>query len=258
MFLTRQAIQSSVSNGDVVIEPYNPANVGPNSVDVTLNTKLMVYDLSVSGCLDVKKPTQCTTLVIPEEGFVLQPGVLYIGATNECATSHRYIPMFEGRSSMGRLGINTHITAGFGDVGWGFEKNPDGSVTCHKPTWTLEITVVHPVRVYAGIRIGQVYFVEPKGEVEWYTGKYGRQQDPQPSESFRDYTKELEDFMENGPEYKHLSLYTTEVVDLYSANKIFQKAKMGDISRYREGELRGFEVHTSQLSYRYIVAGKFC
>ena len=88
---------------------------------------------------------------------------------------------------MGRLGINTHITAGFGDVGWGFEKREDGTIQCHYPTWTLEITVVHPVRIYPNIRIGQVYFVEPKGEIEWYTGKYASQRKPQASRAHLDF-----------------------------------------------------------------------
>lgn len=185
MFLTRQAIREAVQTGDIVIRPFTEAHLSPNSYDVTLNSKLLVYDTDEP--LDVKKPTGTREIIIPEEGYILQPGVLYIGMTNECATSPRYIPMFEGRSSMGRLGINTHITAGFGDVGWGFERDAEGNVICHHPTWTLEIAVVHPVRIYPNIRVGQVYFVEPKGEVEWYTGKYGKQQAPTPSNSFRDF-----------------------------------------------------------------------
>jgi dCTP deaminase len=188
MFLTRQAIIQAVTDGDVVIKPFHPENLSPNSIDVTLNENLLLYTLE-GGCLDMKRDNPTTKIVIPPEGLVLQPGTLYIGMTNESAISHRYIPMFEGRSSIGRLGINTHITAGFGDVGWGFEKSESGEVICHYPTWTLEIAVVHPVRVYAGVRIGQVYFVEPKGEVEWYKGKYSKQRTPQASCAYKDFAK---------------------------------------------------------------------
>ncbi|MDR1759089.1 MAG: hypothetical protein LBR60_01025 [Fibrobacter sp.] len=188
MFLTRKAIIEAVEREEIVISPFHKEHLSPNSIDVTLNENLIVYDLGAGECLDMKKENPTRKLVIPPEGLVLEPGILYIGMTNETAISPRYIPMFEGRSSIGRLGINTHITAGFGDVGWGFEKSENG-IICHYPTWTLEIAVVHPVRVYANVRIGQVYFVEPKGDIEWYTGKYSKQRAPQPSCAFKDFSK---------------------------------------------------------------------
>ncbi len=186
MFLTRKAIQEAVENGEITISPFCPENLSPNSIDVTLNKNLLVYTLE-NGELDMKRENPTRHLEIPEEGLVLQPGTLYIGMTNESAISNRYIPMFEGRSSIGRLGINTHITAGFGDIGWGFEKDAEGKTICNYPTWTLEIAVVHPVRVYPNVRIGQVYFVEPKGEIEWYSGKYGKQRMPQASCAYKDF-----------------------------------------------------------------------
>jgi dCTP deaminase len=187
MFLTKSAILDAVDAGEIVIDPFDAANLSPNSYDVRLSADLLVYDLSHTGCLDMQSDNPTVALTIPPDGFVLEPGILYIGSTVECATSHRYIPMFEGRSSIGRLGINTHITAGFGDVGWGFERGEDGSVICHKPTWTLEISVVHPVRIYPNVRIGQVYFVEPMGTIDGYHGKYSKQHKPQASRSFLDF-----------------------------------------------------------------------
>lgn len=186
MFLTKAAILSGIEAGEIHISPFDPKHLSPNSYDVTLSPQLLVYDLSEKGYLDMQNPTPTRTLVIPEEGLILEPNVLYIGSTNETATSHRYIPMFEGRSSIGRLGINTHITAGFGDLGWGYEKTEAG-LECLYPTWTLEIAVVHPVKVYPNRRVGQVYFVEPKGEIEHYQGKYSRQKAPQPSLSHLDF-----------------------------------------------------------------------
>jgi dCTP deaminase len=98
--------------------------------------------------------------------------------------------MFEGRSSIGRLGINTHITAGFGDVGWGYVPGPSGQLECRFPTWTLEIEVVHPIRIYPNVRIGQVYFMKPEGELRFYKGKYSLQKTPQASQLYRDFSPE--------------------------------------------------------------------
>ena len=188
MFLTRSAIKEAREKGELHIEPYTSEHISPNSYDVSLSNKLMVYDIPKGGCLDLKADNPIKEITIPEEGFILEPNVLYIGSTVETATSHRYIPMFEGRSSIGRLGINTHITAGFGDLGWGYEKK-EGKLNCLYPTWTLEICVVHPVKVYPNIRIGQVYFVEPKGQIEYYSGKYSAQKSPQPSRAWMDFVK---------------------------------------------------------------------
>ena len=189
MVLTGPEIIRQIEAGDIHIAPFTPAHVGPNSYDVTLNARLLVYDLAPGEPLDMKRDNPTRALTIPAEGLVLEPGVLYIGCTNETATSKAFVPMFEGRSSIGRLGINTHITAGFGDVGWGYLTDASGALVCQYPTWTLEIEVVHPIRVYAGVRIGQVYFIRPEGALSFYKGKYSAQKDPQASQLFRDFVK---------------------------------------------------------------------
>lgn len=187
MILTGPEIIRQVEAEAIHIAPFTPAHVGPNSYDVTLNEKLLVYDLAPGEALDMKRDNPTRTLIIPGEGLELRPGVLYIGCTNETATSKAYVPMFEGRSSIGRLGINTHITAGFGDLGWGYLPDDNGELVCQYPTWTLEIEVVHPIRVYPGVRIGQVYFIRPEGVLSYYKGKYTRQKDPQASQLYRDF-----------------------------------------------------------------------
>ncbi len=187
MILTGPEIIKQVEAGEIHIAPFEPVHVGPNSYDVTLNSKLLVYDLAPGEALDMKRDNPTRALVIPADGLVLQPGTLYIGCTNETATSKRFVPMFEGRSSIGRLGINTHITAGFGDVGWGYLPDEKGELVCQFPTWTLEIEVVHPIRVYPGVRIGQVYFMRPEGSLSYYKGKYSSQKEPQASRLFRDF-----------------------------------------------------------------------
>lgn len=183
MILTGKRILEEVNYGNIHITPLKEAHVGPNSIDVTLAPVLRQYE---EHCLDAKKGHGTWELPIPPEGIVLEPGRLYLGSTVETAVSTKYVPMYEGRSSLARLGVATHIAAGFGDIGWGYEE-VNGDLVCVYPTWTLEITVVQPVRLYAGMRVGQVYFLEADGEVEYYHGKYNHQSGPQPSKLFKDF-----------------------------------------------------------------------
>jgi dCTP deaminase len=84
--------------------------------------------------------------------------MLYLGVTAEYTEIHKHVPFLEGKSSVGRLGIDIHATAGKGDVGF-----------CN--TWTLEISVSQPVRVYAGMPIGQLIFFVVEGEIQNYYNK---------------------------------------------------------------------------------------
>ena len=162
---------------EIHIEPYDPKLVGPNSVDLRLGDKLLVYENGLERIegqkpglrqyaytkpaqpLDMRKENPTSDLEIPEEGLVLQPGVLYLGTTIECIGSNAFVPIVEGRSSIGRLGLHVHVTAGFCDLGF------RGQIT-------LEIHVIHPIRVYAGTPICQAYFLTPQGEIELYKGRY--------------------------------------------------------------------------------------
>ena len=187
MVLTGKEIQKQMDLGNIHISPFNLKNLGPNSYDVCLHPKLLIYDLPDGSALDMKRDNPTRSLDVPEAGLILEPGRLYLGCSDETATSHRFVPMFEGRSSIGRLGINTHITAGFGDVGWGYIPDAAGNLVCQFPTWTLEIEVVHPIRIYPHVRIGQVYFMRPEGEITHYTGKYTSQREPQASQLYKDF-----------------------------------------------------------------------
>jgi dCTP deaminase len=114
-------------------------------------------------------------MTIPEEGLVLQPGKLYLGRTVEFTETTNYVPMLEGRSSIGRLGLFIHITAGFGDVGFrGF--------------WTLEIFCVQPIRVYAGVEICQIFYHSIEGDyVHYMSNKYQNNKGVQPSMLYKDF-----------------------------------------------------------------------
>ncbi|PJJ59699.1 dCTP deaminase [Hymenobacter chitinivorans] len=153
MILTDQQILAEIERGNIVIEPYDPSCLGTNSYDVHLGRYLATYRDKV---LDARKHNEIDVFEIPaEEGFVLQPGVLYLGVTEEYTESHAQVPFLEGKSSVGRLGIDIHATAGKGDVGF-----------CN--TWTLEISVTQQVRVYAGMPIGQLIYFAVQGDVQTF------------------------------------------------------------------------------------------
>tara|TARA_B100000497_G_C7690819_1_gene419923 strand:+ start:294 stop:830 length:537 start_codon:yes stop_codon:yes gene_type:complete len=155
MILTDAKILDSIENKEIVIEPYDKKCLGTNSYDVHLSKNLAVYEDEV---LDAKKHNVVRHFEIPEEGFVLQPGELYLGVTEEYTETHNAVPFLEGKSSVGRLGIDIHATAGKGDVGF-----------CN--TWTLEISCVLPVRVYGGMPIGQLIYFSLDGDVINYYNK---------------------------------------------------------------------------------------
>jgi len=183
MILLRSKILEELDEGNIVISPFSSKNLGVNSYDVTLHPDLLVYTERI---LDMDECNPTEKITIPETGFVLMPGELYIGATNETASSKKYVPMFDGRSSTGRLGIALHQTAGIGDVGFGFDANGEPTLA----TWTMELSVIKPVRVYPYRRVGQVFFIagDHAPELnELYTGKYNTQRAPQASLSFQDH-----------------------------------------------------------------------
>lgn len=180
--LTGIQIAQSVERGDIVITPYDENKINPNSYNLTLDKQLKVY--RYDECLDSHKRNQTEEIRIPKSGFILQPGILYIGRTVERTFSDKYIPMINGRSSGGRLGLSVHICAGFGDIGF------DG-------TWTLEITVVHPLKVYAGDEVAQICYFTPYGNTSYqYTGRYNKQIEATPSKFYGEKTYSVKDALE--------------------------------------------------------------
>lgn len=149
MILTDQQILAHMEQGFIKVEPFQKECLGTNSYDVHLGKTLGVY---VDSVLDAKKHNRIELFEIPEEGYVLTPENFYLGVTQEYTETLRHVPFLEGKSSVGRLGIDIHATAGKGDVGF-----------CN--FWTLEISVKKPVRVYAGMPIGQLIYFEVKGDI---------------------------------------------------------------------------------------------
>lgn len=199
--LTGRAIDREVVIGSIEIDPFDPRLINPVSVDLRLGQNVAVYRvgdlilrdlaahmLSVES-LDAKKENQVVRFDIPEDGLVLKPGVLYLMHTLERVHTKRFVPVLDGKSSIGRLGIKVHETAGYGDPGF------DGQ-------YTLEVTCVHPVRVYAGMRFCQMRFHTMVGEVSLYGHNsnytYGHNsnytgvlaQGPVPSRSFKQFDED--------------------------------------------------------------------
>jgi len=150
MILTDAAILEAIADKQIVIEPYDRKSLGSNSYDVHLGKTLALYTDEV---LDASSHNKVEYFEIPKEGYVLSPEQFYLGVTLEYTESHKHVPFLEGKSSIGRLGIDIHATAGKGDIGF-----------CNH--WTLEISVKKPVKVFVGMPIGQLIYFDVHGDCD--------------------------------------------------------------------------------------------
>jgi dCTP deaminase len=160
---------------NIKIDPFEERQLNPNSYNLRLHDELLVYDELE---LDMRRPARYRRVPIPPAGLILQPNRLYLGRTVERTETHNYVPMLEGRSSIGRLGLFVHVTAGFGDAGFcGY--------------WTLEMFAVYPIRVYAGVEIAQIFYHTVEGDVtEYRSDKYQHNRDIQPSLLFKEFVRD--------------------------------------------------------------------
>ena len=173
MILSGKEIEKHIGK-EIIIEPFDRSRVNPNSYNLTLHNELLVYE---NNELDMKKLNPTKRITIPEEGLLLEPNRLYLGRTNEFTKTDGFVPMLEGRSSTGRLGLFIHVTAGFGDVGF-------------SGYWTLEIFCIQPIRIYPNAQICQIYYHTIDGDYEPYSsGKYQNNTDIQPSLMYLDFEK---------------------------------------------------------------------
>ena len=171
MILSGKEIEKRMGH-DIVIDPYDESRLNPNSYNLSLHHQLLVYQ---DQQLDMKRKNLTETVSIPTDGLLLKANKLYLGRTQEYTETRNLVPMLEGRSSIGRLGLFIHVTAGFGDVGF-------------KGYWTLEMFCIEPVKIYAGVEVCQIYFHTIEGEHEDYTsGKYQGNSGIQPSLLYMDF-----------------------------------------------------------------------
>lgn len=149
--LTKSAIIREIERGNIVITPFYENQLGPNSYDLHLGRNLYLQ----SGPLYVNENMafQYDPKIIGGEGYWLQPGFLYLGVSVEYTETHGFVPVMEGKSSLGRMGIESHICAGMGDNGF-----------CGH--WTLEIRVMVPTLVLPGMPIGQIVYHTIEGDYD--------------------------------------------------------------------------------------------
>lgn len=200
--LTGAMIRSEVANGHIAISDFNEKQLNPNSYNLRIGSK--VATIAPTGYveywgspepdkygvvnsimmkrerpiweLDIKKPIELEVHDIPADGMVLQPHQLYLISTEERIECGSYVPIITGRSSMGRMGIEVHREAGFGDIGY-------------EGCFTLQMDVSLPTRIYPYAEMAQVYFITPCGPIEKkYTGKYQGSTDIAASRSYIDFS----------------------------------------------------------------------
>lgn len=182
MILSDRHIELAIKAGDIIIEPFDKKQLGTNSYDVRLAPTIAWYEDKI---LDAKQDHEVIYKDIPEEGIVLVPNQLYLGVTEEYVGSSKYVPILDGKSSAGRLGISVHVTAGRGDVGF-FNH------------WTMEIFVIQAVKVYAGMPLGQFIFYESTEVDVPYDKKpsakyHGREKRPRPSAMWKNFQQDTVD-----------------------------------------------------------------
>ena len=171
MILSGLKIKEEVNNGNICISPFNESDINPNSYNYTLGDYLKVYE---SDVLDSKRQEKVKIVPIPEDGLVIEPGRVYLGYTKEIFGSDNYVTVIKGRSSKGRLGLFLQITSDIVDI-------------CFNGNLTLQLHATQRVRVYKGMKIGQVMFWRVFGDVDLYKGKYQGSDGPRESEVWRDF-----------------------------------------------------------------------
>ena len=178
--LTGTEIVRQMIMGNIEIEDFDMNRIGPNSYDLILDNVFKTYRPIYQSknkndhtmYLDMLKENPFEEFIIPDDGYTLMPGKVYIATTKERTFTNKFQPNIDGRSSVGRLGISIHQTAGFGDIGF------DGK-------WTLEITVAQPIIIYPNVPICQISFFVPAGDTSiQYNGRYQHQTNAETSKFY--------------------------------------------------------------------------
>src|SRR5215210_2592138 len=187
MVLSDRSIRRLIDEGRIGIDPFDDGLVQPSSVDVRVDRLFRVFRNSRYPFIDVKKEQEDLTELVEvsddDQPFILHPGEFVLGSTLERITlPDDLVARLEGKSSLGRLGLLIHSTAGFIDPGW------DGHVT-------LELSNVAnlPITIYVGMKIGQISFVQLSEPAETPYGadglgsKYQGQAGPTPSRYWKNF-----------------------------------------------------------------------
>ncbi|MBI4728548.1 MAG: dCTP deaminase [Acidobacteria bacterium] len=183
MILSDVDLRKEIAAGRLVIEPFDERAIQPSSIDLHCDSQFRVFANSRAPYIDVRKPMEDLTELVevsPDEPFILHPGEFVLGSTLEKVTLPvDLVARLEGKSSLGRLGLLIHSTAGFVDAGW------SGYLT-------LELSNVAnlPITIYPGMKIGQLCVFQMTSPAERpysMTGKYQGQRGPTPSKFYLDF-----------------------------------------------------------------------
>ena len=186
MILSDGDIRKAIANGDIGIDPFDEADVQPSSVDLHVDRYFLTFNNHRYPIIDVKKPMEDLTELVEVQGdepFILHPGEFVLGSTSEYVRlPHHLVARLEGKSSLGRLGLLIHSTAGYVDPGF------EGHLT-------LELSNVAnlPITLYPDMKIGQISFFQLTSEAESPYGssklgsKYQGQRGPTPSRYFENF-----------------------------------------------------------------------
>jgi len=171
MILSGTKIDEEVKKRRIIINPYNYRDINPNSYNYTLGSYVKIYKNEV---LDPKEKQETEIIKIPDDGLIVYPDKIYLGFTEEVIGSDYYVPVITGRSSTGRLGLFVQITSDLVDIGF-------------KGRLTLQLHSTQPVKIYKGMKIGQIMFWKVYGDVDLYEGKYQNSMEPRETEVWRDF-----------------------------------------------------------------------
>jgi dCTP deaminase len=173
MILTGKEIHKAVLDGEITINPFDVSRLTTNSYDLTLGDTLLIYTEEV---LDPRKNNKYEKIYIPEEGFILSKGSFHLGSSLEMVGSNSYVPIIHAKSGIARLGLFVHVTADLIDIG------SYGVIT-------FQLFATLPIKIYPKMKIAQVSFWQPKGEIVLYKGKYQGSTGPRTSLSHLDHTR---------------------------------------------------------------------
>lgn len=188
MVLSDRSIKEEIAKGRIIIDPLDPDLIQPASVDIRLGKKILVFKRHSSGYIDVKEEQEGLTEEIElkeDEAFYIHPGEFILASTLEyIAIPEDIVARLEGKSSLGRLGLLIHSTAGYVDPGW-------------RGHLTLELSNVSklPITLYYKMKIGQISFLRLTSPVERPYGspglgsKYQEDRGPSPSRYYREFEK---------------------------------------------------------------------
>jgi dCTP deaminase len=150
VILTRNRILEEIERKNILIEPFREECLGLNSYDLHLARHLLTFS---ERLLDAKTKNPMDELIIPQDGLILHPGTFYLGVSEEYTETHKHVPFLDGTTSAARLGIIINPSSGKGSIG-------------HCNTWTIEFSVIHPIRIYHGMPIAQLLFIKADGHVD--------------------------------------------------------------------------------------------